>query len=65
MASTTKALRSIPLAVAPAAPSGTTARAASAGVMYVNWTDRSSNETAVVVERSTAGGAFAVVEPRP
>lgn len=47
-----------PTAVAPAAPSGVTATAAS-GVVTVRWTDNSSNETEFEIKRQTrVGGSW-------
>lgn len=50
-----------PTVTVPAAPSGTTATAASSTTINVGWADNSSNETGFRIERSTAGGAFTQV----
>ena len=46
---------------APAAPSGLTATAISAGEVRLAWSDISADETGFVVERSANGGAFATL----
>lgn len=44
----------LPLVVAPAAPTGLTARALSGSTIELSWSDQSDNETAFKVERSTS-----------
>jgi hypothetical protein len=44
----------------PAAPAGLTATAAGSARVNLAWTDRSGNETGFQVERSVAGGSFAL-----
>ena len=50
-----------PTSTAPAAPSGLNATAISASRVDLAWTDNATNETGYRVERSDAGGPFAVV----
>jgi len=50
-----------PTPIAPAAPSGLNASAISASRVDLAWTDNATNETGYSVERSDAGGPFAVV----
>lgn len=52
---------STPAPVAPNAPSGLAATATSALQVQLTWADNANNETSVQVERSTGGGAFALV----
>ena len=51
----------IAAALAPAAPSGLTARAVSPSSSILEWSDNSNNETGFDIQRSTAGGSFVFV----
>jgi hypothetical protein len=46
---------------APAAPTNLTATLQNGGLVRLTWIDRSTNETAFLVERSLNGGAYAVI----
>ncbi len=48
-------------AVAPVAPSGLSASAQNTGDIALTWADNSNNELNFQVQRSTGGGAFAVI----